>query len=181
MAVTTYYTLKIGGTIGVPFDAISGIEKEWSGLFGQKPTNEGKDRVSREEEKAFNLDWPYGFLRPNGPAEKRTLRRAGGASIDLGGEWEVHEWKPGAEPAADGAYTKLTFDAEVEFEGKGGIDDHKESQKIAAEWFFDHVGKRWHAALREKLRKFNGDHKMIEPATFLEWEFYCGNGGGGGE
>jgi hypothetical protein len=30
---------------------------------------------------------------------------------------------------------------------------------------------------------FNNNHKgeMIEPARFREWEFYCGNAGGGGD
>jgi hypothetical protein len=45
---------------------------------------------------------------------------------------------------AEGAHTKLTFEAEAKFEGNGGIDEHKDSQKRDALWFFEHASKRWH-------------------------------------
>jgi hypothetical protein len=182
MAVETYYTLSIGGTVGIPFGTGS-IEDEWRALFGDPPSNDQKLALSLAEAGTFDLDWPAGFLRPNVPSRSKVLPGASGQAYDLGGKWEIYEWKIEAQPAADGAHTKLTFDAKAEFEGNGGIDDHKESQKGDAEWFFEHWSKRWHQTLRGRLANFNNNHKgeMIEPARFREWEFYCGNGGGGGD
>ena len=182
MAVTTYYTLQIGGTVGIPFDNRSGIEGEWRGIFGLEPSQ--KPRLpSVAAADTVDLDWPDGFLRPDVPAPSRVLSGGSSQVYDLGGEWKIHAWEIGVEPGAAGAHTKLTFEAEAEFEGKGGIDDHKESQKRDALWFFEHWSKLWHQTLRGRLATFNNNHKgeMIEPARFREWEFYCGNGGGGGE
>lgn len=182
MAVETYYTLTIAGTVGIPFGTGS-IENEWRALFGDAPSNAQQPTLSLDEAGACNLDWPAGFLRPNVPAPSRALSGAGNQAYDLGGKWEIYEWEIGVEPVAAGAHTKLTFKAEAEFEGNGGIDDHKESQKRDALWFFEHWSKLWHQTLRLRLANFNDNHKgeMIEPARFREWEFYCGNGGGGGE
>ncbi len=182
MAVETYYTLTIGGTISIPFGTRS-IEDEWRAVFGDKPSNVKQSPLSLAAAGGVDLDWPAGFLRPNVPAPSRVLSRASIPTYDLGGTWEVEEWEIGVQPGADGAYTRLTFVAKVEFEGNGGIDDHKESQKLAAEWFFEHWSKLWHQTLRGRLANFNNNHKgdMIEPVRFREWEFYCGNGGGGGD
>jgi len=92
----------------------------------------------------------------------------------------MEDWDVGAEPIAQGARTKLTFVAKAEFKGNGGIDDHKESQKRDAEWFFEHVTKQWRQTLKARLIAFNNDHKdMIEPAWFRDFRFHCGNGGRG--
>ena len=182
MAVTTYYTLSIGGTVGVPFDTRSGIENEWRLVFGDPPSQKAR-LASAPAADTVDLDWPDGFLRPNVPTPSRLLSTGSSQTYNLGGEWKIYEWKIAVEPGAEGAHTKLTFEAEAKFEGNGGIDEHKDSQKRDALWFFEHASKRWHLTLRDRLANFNNSHKgeMIEPARFREWEFYCGNGGGGGE
>jgi hypothetical protein len=183
MAVTTYYTLSISGVLGQPYDPASGIESQWRAVFGDAPSNDGKPRLSLAQMAAdADLPWPAGFLRPNVEVASRKLTGAFNRNYDLGGGWEIEEWEIGVEPAANGAQTKLTFLAEAEFKGNGGIDDHKESQKRDAEWFFEHATKQWHQTLKARLIAFNNDHKdMIAPAWLQEFEFYCGNGGGGGE
>ena len=172
MAVTTYYTLSISGVLGQPYDAGSRVRDEWTALFGDQPTA-GTDQ---------DLGWPAGFLRPSVSVPPRKLTGAGNQDYNLGGGWTIEDWEPGFEPAAHGSQTKLTFVAKVEFSGHGGIDDHKDSQMLAAVWFFEHASKQWHQTLKSKLIAFNNNHKdMVAPAWFQEFEFYCGNGGGGGE
>jgi len=183
MAVTTYYTLNISGVLGQPYDPTSTVESEWRAVFGDAPSNDGKPRLSAAQAAtAADLPWPEGFLRPNVDVAPRKLTGANNRDYDLGGGWDIEGWEISVEPAANGSHTKLTFMAEVEFKGNGGIDDHKESQKRDAEWFFEHAAKPWHQTLKARLVAFNNDHKeMIEPAWFREFKFYCGNGGGGGE
>ena len=185
MAVETYYTLTIGGAVNIPFGDQT-VQDRWRLVFGNKPSNDERPELSLEEAKVADDDWPAGFLRPNvPPPDPRVLSGATASRqvYPLEGKWEIYEWEIGAQPGADGAYTRLTFVAKAEFEGNGGIDDHKESQKRDAEWFFEHYSKLWHQTLRGKLAGFNKEYegKLIEPARFRGWEFYCGNGGGGGD
>jgi hypothetical protein len=181
MSVTTYYTLTVGGTLGVPFDRSEGIRKEWTALFGDQPKPGAREKGAYGEADA---DWPRGFLLDDPENIRHTLTRASDTSYPIEGHWKVESWDASAEPVARGAHTKLTFKAEVEFEGNFGIHEHRKSQKAAAAWFFDYLEQPWHKELSKRLSQFAAKHddkKQIEPIGFKEWEFYCGNGGGGGE
>ena len=184
MSVTTYYTLVVGGTLGVPFDQSSAIREEWAALFGDQPDPKASAE-SKGSSGGAPPDWPRGFVLDDPKAIAHTLKDASHTPYPIEGHWEVESWEPGAEPSGNGAYTKLTFKAEVEFKGNYGIHQHRESQKAAAAWFFDYLDQPWHKALTSRLEKFaekhSRKHRIIEPVGFKEWEFYCGNGGGGGE
>jgi hypothetical protein len=141
-------------------------------LFGDKPVAGGP----RE------LAWPAGFLLSDPSKTVKRLTGAKGMAYALEGHWSIEKWEMRVEPTASGAHTKLTFHAEAEFEGNMGIHQHKDSQKAAAEWFFEYLNKPWYKSLTAKLEDFRARHKEeVEPIRFREWEFYCGNGGGGGE
>src|SRR5262245_25376118 len=182
MAVTTYYTLTLGGTIREPYVDESRIKAQWEALIGEAPTHESRLQAAADAKVLpDNLPWPYGFLRANASAGTKKLKGSSDQEYDLGGCWKIEAWEITVEPAGSGAFTKVSFEGKAEFKGHGGIDDHKESQKLDAAWFFDHKDKSWHQTLKDKLTAFNEKRDMVDRVWFREFEFYCGNGGGGGE